>query len=102
MNWDMNSELLEAYYRAELLLSSIKEYPALTKADDDENVQDNAQAMTTLLATANIRFYHRQCQSLPTPWICPEIDPNDSNVCVTQADRIQIQVQNPYLTDSLH
>ena len=61
----MNSELLEAYYRAELFLPSIKEYTAQTKNDEDENVQDNAHAMTKLFLeqisdsiTNSVNHYH--------------------------------------------
>lgn len=82
----MTSEPLEAYYRAELLLSAVSELPARARTKLDDTFDTKALALTTLQANANVQMYRKQCEALdtehsrvPTPLICPTIESADPN-----------------------
>ncbi|CCI44780.1 unnamed protein product [Albugo candida] len=82
----MTSEPLEAYYRAELLLSAVSELPARARTKLDDTFDTKALALTTLQANANVQMYSKQCEALdtehsrvPPPLMCPTIESADPN-----------------------
>lgn len=92
----MTSELLEAYYRAELLLSAVLELPVRARTKLDDTFDTKALALTTLQANANVQMYRKQCEAIDTEHsrvpMWPAIEPADANAWCTPHSHSPTQV----------